>query len=211
MNFISILIVDKNYLVLSLPVESYIMKINEDALLVIYWSKWYWDIRVFSTGRDGGDGGSPSTSLKFTYFLPRPPPPPPDQKLISPLPPSPLNFFFLLVLSFTDTNDSGDSRVRERTISYSTLPLPLAYKHSDIYLQLCMWDDYHMFLIAPLVLNRLLLDILLPYRITISYRITIWLIDDVKLIFICLLGDLVLEFCYSNLDTGNRWPQTRID
>ena len=39
MNFISILIVDKNYLVLSLPVESYIMKINEDALLVIYWSK----------------------------------------------------------------------------------------------------------------------------------------------------------------------------
>ena len=130
----------------------------------------------------------------------------------SPLPPSKLNFFFLLGLSFTDTNDSGDSRVRERTISYSTLPLPLAHKHSDIYLQLCMWDDYHMFLIAPLVLNRLLLDdILLPYRITISYRITIWLIDDVKLIFVCLLGDLVLEFCYSNLDTGNRWPQTRID
>ena len=163
----------------------------------LYWKRW-------------GDGGSPSTSLKFTYFLP--PPPPPHQKLISPLPPSKLNFFFLLGLSFTDTNDSGDSRVRERTISYSTLPLPLAHKHSDIYLQLCMWDDYHMFLIAPLVLNRLLLDdILLPYRITISYRITIWLIDDVKLIFVCLLGDLVLEFCYSNLDTGNRWPQTRID
>ena len=89
MNFISILIVDKNYLVLSLPVESYIMKINEDALLVIYWSKWYWDIRVFSTGRDGGDGGSPSTSLKFTYFLPRtpPPPPPPISKSWGPVKP----------------------------------------------------------------------------------------------------------------------------
>ena len=36
------------------------------------------------------------------------------------------------------------------------------------------------------------------------YRITIWLIDDIMLIFVCLLGDLVLGFCYSNLtrETG---------
>ena len=44
------------------------------------------------------------------------------------------------------------------TIFYSTLPLPPAHEHSDIHLQLCKWDDYHIFLIAPLVFTRLLLD-----------------------------------------------------
>ena len=43
------------------------------------------------------------------------------------------------------------------------------------------------------------------------YRITIRLTDDVKLVFVCLLNDLILGFCYSNLDTGNRWTQTPID
>ena len=61
------------------------------------------------------------------------------------------NFFFLSGFSFTDTDDSQDSRGREGTIFYSTLPLPPAHDYSDIYLQLCMWDDYHMFLIAPLI------------------------------------------------------------
>ena len=46
--------------------------------------------------------------------------------------------FFLSGFSFTDTDDSQDSRGRERTIFYSTLPLPPAHEHSDIYLQLCM-------------------------------------------------------------------------
>ena len=44
------------------------------------------------------------------------------------------------------------------TIFYSTLPLLPAHKYSDIYLQLCMWDDYHIFLITSLVFTRLLLD-----------------------------------------------------
>ena len=70
----------------------------------------------------------------------------------------PLDLFFLLGFSFTETDDSQDSRGREGTIFYSTLPLPPAHEHSDIYLQLCMWDDYHIFLIAPLVFTRLLLD-----------------------------------------------------
>ena len=52
-------------------------------------------------------------------------------------------FFFLSEFSFTDTDDSQDSRGREGTIFYSTLPLPPAHEHSDFYLQLCMWDDYH--------------------------------------------------------------------
>ena len=31
------------------------------------------------------------------------------------------------------------------------------------------------------------------------YQITIWLIDNVTLVFICLRDDLDLVFCYSNL------------
>ena len=41
-------------------------------------------------------------------------------------------------------------------------------------------------------------------------RITIWLIDDVKFVLVCLLDDLILGFCYSNLDAGNRWARTCI-
>ena len=56
-----------------------------------------------------------------------------------------------------------------------------------------MWDDYHIFLIAPLVFTRLLLDeiyhlIELPFE---------WLIDDAM--FVCLLDELILDFCYSDL------------
>ena len=47
-------------------------------------------------------------------------------------------FFFLQGFSFTDTDDSQDSRGREGTILYSTLPLTPTHEHSDIYLQLCM-------------------------------------------------------------------------
>ena len=57
-----------------------------------------------------------------------------------------------------DIDDSQDSRVREGTIFYFTIPLPLAHEHSDIYLQLSMCDDCHIFLIVPLVFTRLLLD-----------------------------------------------------
>ena len=112
-------------------------------------------------------------------------------------------FFFLSGFSITDTDDSQDSRGREGTIFYSTLPLPPAHEHSDIYLQLCMWDDYHIFLIATLVFTRLLLDDILP-----PYRITIYLIDWWCEVCFCLLDDLILGFCYSNFDTGNRWTRT---
>ena len=114
--------------------------------------------------------------------------------------------FFSIRFSFMDTNDSRDRRGREGTIFYSTLPLPPAYEHSDIYLQLCMWDDNHIFLIATLVFTRLLLHEIFP-----PYRITIWLIDDVKFILVCFRDDLILGFCYSNLDTGNRWTRICID
>ena len=102
--------------------------------------------------------------------------------------------------SFTDTDDSQNSRGREGTIFYSILPLPPAHEHSEIHLQLCMWDDYHMFLIAPLLFTRLLLDEIY-HLIELSFD---WLIDDVMLIFVCLLDNLTLGFCYCNLtrETG---------
>ena len=103
------------------------------------------------------------------------------------------NFFFLSRFSFTYTNDSQDSRVREGTIFYFTLPLPPTHEHWDIYVQLWMWGDYHVFLIATLVFTRLLLDeiyhlIELPFD---------WLIDDA--VFVCVLDELILGFCYSDL------------
>ena len=69
-----------------------------------------------------------------------------------------VSFFCLSRFSFTNTDDSQDSRGREETIFYSTLPLPPAHEHSHIYLQISMWDDCHIFLVAPLVFTRLLLD-----------------------------------------------------
>ena len=38
-------------------------------------------------------------------------------------------FFFLSGFSFTDTDDSQDSRGRKGTIFYSSLPLPPAHEH----------------------------------------------------------------------------------
>ena len=45
-------------------------------------------------------------------------------------------FFFLSGFSFTDTDNSQDSRGREGTFFYSTLPLLPAHEHLDIYVQL---------------------------------------------------------------------------
>ena len=47
-------------------------------------------------------------------------------------------FFFLSEFSFTDTDISQNSRAREGTFVYSTLPLLPAHEHSDLFLQLCM-------------------------------------------------------------------------
>ena len=68
------------------------------------------------------------------------------------------NIFFLSGYSFTDTGNSQDSRGREGNMFYFSLPLQPAHEYSDIYLQLCMWDDYHVFVIASLVITRMLLD-----------------------------------------------------
>ena len=62
-----------------------------------------------------------------------------------------LSQFMGILFFFTDTDDSQDSRAREGTIFYFILPVPLAHEYPDIHLKLCIWDDYHIFLIPPLI------------------------------------------------------------
>ena len=103
---------------------------------------------------------------------------------------------FLLEFSFTDTEDTQDSRGREGTIFYSTVPLPPAQEHSNIYLQLCMWNDYHIFLIAPLVYTRLLLD---EFYLLIELELSYWITLSLYLTFTfqksyCLFPNKILWF-----------------
>ena len=79
-------------------------------------------------------------------------------------------FFFLSGFSFTERPFTG----QQGTTFYSTLPLPPAHEHWDIYLQLFMWDDYHILLIATLVFTRLLLNEIY-HLIGLSFD---WLTDD---------------------------------
>ena len=107
-------------------------------------------------------------------------------------------FFFLLGFSFTEIDDLQDRRGRERTFVYSTLPLPPAHVNSDIYLQLCIWDDCHVFLITTHVFTRLLLDEIYHF-IELPFD---YLIDDAM--FVCLLDNLILGFLLQDLtrETG---------
>ena len=74
--------------------------------------------------------------------------------------PTPHSFtcFSLSGFSFTDTGDSQDRREGRGP---SFIPLyhfhPLTNIQTHI-LQLCTWDDYHIFVIALLAFTRLLLD-----------------------------------------------------
>ena len=74
----------------------------------------------------------------------------------------------------------------------------------SIYLQLCMWDNYHIFYRTVYIYQTAT-----PWDLR-PYRITIWLIDDVTLVFVCLSDNLVLAFWLQKFETGNRWSQTRI-
>ena len=108
-------------------------------------------------------------------------------------------FFFLSGFSFMDTDDSQDSRGREETIFYSALPLPSAHKHLDIY-----FATLHMRWLSYISNRRACIYQAAPRWDLPPYRVTIWVIDDVMLIFVCLLVDLILGFCYSylTLETG---------
>ena len=64
-------------------------------------------------------------------------------------------FFCQVFLS--DTEDARNSRERGGNI-FISLPLLTVHEHSDLHLQRCKWTDYHVFLIASLVIIRLSLN-----------------------------------------------------
>ena len=78
---------------------------------------------------------------------------------------------------------------------FSALPLPPAYEHWNIYLQLCKWDDYDVFLIATPVFTRLLLH-------EIYYLMKLQFNRLIDAVFVCLVDELILGFCYSDLTRG---------
>ena len=100
------------------------------------------------------------------------------------------SIFFLSEFSFTDTDDSQDTGKERRPSFCSTLPLPPDDKHSDIYLQLCMWDNYHIFFNYTGCIYQTATRWDLP-----PYRTTIWLIDDLMLIFVLVLQANRLTKC----------------
>ena len=106
--------------------------------------------------------------------------------------------FFSVRFFFTDTDDSQDSSGREETIFCSTLPLPPTPEHWEIYLQICMSYDYHVFLIAALVFTRLLLDEIY-HLIELPISLIDWWYN------VCFFTWWMIQgFCYSNLiwETG---------
>ena len=115
-----------------------------------------------------------------------------------PTSPTSCNFFLIRVFFHGHWRLTGDSRGREGTIFYSTLPFPPAHKHSDIYLKLCMWDDYHIFLIAQLVFTKTATCYLIRFTTLSNYHLIDWWCD------ICLLDDFILDFCYTNLTRETR-------
>ena len=59
------------------------------------------------------------------------------------------------------------------------------------YLQLCMWDDYHLSFSTSLVFTRLLRTF--KHLFAFLHARWLWHIDDVMLLFVCLLDDLILQ------------------
>ena len=90
------------------------------------------------------------------------------------------DFFFLSGFFFSQKDNSQDSRGRELTIFNSTLPLPPAHKHWDIYFQLCIWDDYHVFLIVTLVFTR---GYLMRFTVLSNYYLSDWLMIQCLLVY----------------------------
>ena len=105
-----------------------------------------------------------------------------------------------------ETDKSQDSRGREGTyFFYFTLPLPPAHDHSDIYVQLCMWGDYHIFLIATLVVTRLLINEIY-HIIELLFD---WLMMCCWFKFVCLL--IWLGFVTAIWHERNQWTRTCIN
>ena len=116
------------------------------------------------------------------------------------------NYVFVSGFLFTDTDNSQDSRGRKgdhflfhsttstcsRTFRHLFATLHVRWLSNIFNCTACIYQTATWWELPP-------------------YWITTWLIDDVKVVFVCLHDDLILGFCYSNLDTGYRWTRARIN
>ena len=94
-------------------------------------------------------------------------------------------FFFLSEFSFTDTDNSQDSRGREGTILFHSTTSTRAQTFRHLFATLNVRWLSHIF-------NRNTCIYLSATRWDLPpYRITIWMIDDVILIFVCLHVELI--------------------
>ena len=119
-----------------------------------------------------------------------------------------MSVFFLSGFYFTDTDNSQDSRGREENIFYSTLPLPpSAHQYLDIY-----FATLHVTWLSYISNHTACIYQVAPRWDLPPYWVTICMIDDVTLIFVCLVVDLVQGFCYSylTLETGGMELATTI-
>ena len=110
--------------------------------------------------------------------------------------------FTVILSDFFVSGFSSKTLTIHRTTGEGRGPSFISLYHFHLLIKIetfiCNTDDYHVSLIATLVFTRLLFDELyhlleLPFE---------WLIDDP--VFVCLLDELILGFCYSDLtlETG---------
>ena len=106
--------------------------------------------------------------------------------------------FFLSGFSFTDTDSSQDSRGREGTIFFHSATSTRSRTFRHLFATLHVRWLSHIFNRNACIYQAATLWHLPPYRITI------WLIDDVILIFVCLHFELILGFLIQLYDMRNR-------
>ena len=97
-------------------------------------------------------------------------------------------FFFLSGFSFTDTDNSQDSRGREGTILFHSTTSTRSRTFRHLFATLHVRWLSHIFNRTACIYQAATRWDLPPYRITI------WSSDDVMLIAACLLVDLILGF-----------------
>ena len=119
------------------------------------------------------------------------------------------SIFFLSGFSFTDTDDEQESRKREGTIFYSTLPLPLPPPRSRTFRYL--FSTLHVRWLSHIFNRTTCIYQAATWRDLPPYWITIWLIDDVTLVLVCLRDDLILDFLLQQSEMRHRWIRTGID
>ena len=108
-------------------------------------------------------------------------------------------FFFSIRVFFRKKRRLTGQQEKSGGHLYSTLPLPPTHEYSDIY-----FATLHVRWLSH-IFNRTACIYQAATRWDLPpYRITIWLIDDVMLIFVCLLVDFIQGSCYSylTLETG---------